>query len=124
MPSREAIAAAIDEARKGIGLTQAQLAAKVGMIGRTLQRKVNGESPFAVEDLFALAPALGYSPAQLLDRIQDHAERLERIAMSQGAANNVTQLHPRDMTAAQLDAFRGRKAADRLDEEADAPEDN
>ena len=57
----------IRQARRQAGLTQAQLAGRLGVAQSGISRIERGERPVTVEMLQAIAEALEVEPAQLLD---------------------------------------------------------
>ncbi len=56
----------IARARLYAGLTQLQLAAKIGVVRQTIQEWENGHTSVSVDRLFQVAEALGADPATLL----------------------------------------------------------
>jgi transcriptional regulator with XRE-family HTH domain len=67
---RRALCAVALDARERAGLTQRELADKLGWPYRTIQRIESGERRLAVEELFVFADALNTTPERLLKAIR------------------------------------------------------
>lgn len=119
-PINRAMAAEIKGARVAAGLTTEQLAEATGISVPTLNRMSSRDiRDINITQMAAIAEAVKVPLVELIERAERRA-----TDMSVAAANNVSKIHPREMTADQLDSYRGDKAADGFDEEADAPEDD
>lgn len=67
-PAPERVAAAVRDLTKTARVTQAALARAMQTTQQTVSRKLNGEIPFRLEDLDAVADALGTTPEHLVTR--------------------------------------------------------
>lgn len=63
---RGAAAAEVRAAVARAGITYQDLASQVGMPPAILSRKLNGSSPLGIEELVAIARALGVRPSDLI----------------------------------------------------------
>jgi transcriptional regulator with XRE-family HTH domain len=63
-PIDRALASVLKGAYKTRDITQEQLTARTGISKTTMQRLMAGKSAFEVEQLFALADAIGWKTAQ------------------------------------------------------------
>lgn len=120
-PANLAMAAQLRAEQKANGLTQEQLAAASGINYETLKRILKGTRDINVTQIVALADAFGMSPQKLVQLASERLERMNKQSLSEGVANNVTRLHPRDRNIDQLEQD-GRKAAHTLEPEATEPE--
>lgn len=70
-PQYESIVAALVEAREAAGLTQRDLAARLGVAQSRIGRIESGQRNVSVLELVALARALGREPVELFTVIAD-----------------------------------------------------
>ena len=66
--TRDQIAAEVRAATARAGITHADLAGRTGMSTQSIRRKLRGERGFNVEELVAIANAVGCRPSDLLPR--------------------------------------------------------
>jgi transcriptional regulator with XRE-family HTH domain len=108
----------------GVRMTQGDLAERAGYSTVTLQKKLAGKAPITATDLVILAAAIpGASAGEIIETAVAQLGGYQTL-LSAATGSNITQLrkHPRDMTAAELDAYQGDRAAHAFDPEADAPD--
>lgn len=88
-PIDRALAAVLKGAYKTRGLTQEELTARTGITLTTMQRLMAGKSSFEVDQLFALAEAIGWKTAQ------EYLREAEQLLQQEAAetADNVTSIH-------------------------------
>lgn len=83
--------------------TKAKVAKGAGFSTATMTRLVSGEAEIPISRLYDIARALGISAQEILDAADARALRL-----SEAAAKNVTQLHPKrveDMTVEEIESL-------------------
>lgn len=116
--------------------TVAELAPMTGLSPSTINRIIS-EDPrdIHVTAIARFAAVFGISPETLVRRAIERAGGMDAILAdgpdltsprTSEESAKVTPIgkRPQDMTGDELDAYQGSKAADRLDEEADAPDGN
>lgn len=71
----EAVGAVLTEHRRSLGLTQAQLAERVGLHRNEIGRAERGQTRVALNTLFILADGLGVPASELLQSAEKLATR-------------------------------------------------
>lgn len=69
-PRQKALRDFLVEKRKAAGLTQVQLARRLGVYQSWIVRLESGERRVDVIEVLALADAIGFDPHELLDRLR------------------------------------------------------
>lgn len=64
-PTMKEVAAHLDAAAQGQGLSPQELSDLTGISVRQVKAKLKGERPITVEDLYRLTQALGTTPGQV-----------------------------------------------------------
>lgn len=77
-PTREQVAATIKAELAGQGMTQADLAAAVGITRPNLNRTLQAQHAMTLETFFAVAEALGLTPDELMRMATERAQREAR----------------------------------------------
>ncbi len=72
----------IRTARKGAGLTQAELAEKAGVAAITVHQYESGKRQPRIEHLVSIAAALGVHPLYLLDGIDENGDAVQQAVKS------------------------------------------
>lgn len=125
------MAAEIRAERAAAGYTQEELSKFSGVSLSTLKRILNGAIDINVADLSAIADALStglperVTPAELMERAVKRAGGYDMLLMSDDGVTNVIELkakRPAKMTAAELDNYKGSRAAHPIDDDVDHPE--
>ncbi|NII42261.1 transcriptional regulator with XRE-family HTH domain [Curtobacterium flaccumfaciens] len=78
----EQVAGEVRAAIGRAGLTQSAVSTKTGISGATLSRKLSGKVAFDVEELNAIAEALGLVTYELMPRTKPAAQRAEALAVA------------------------------------------
>lgn len=106
------------------GMSREQIAAASGISPTTIHRYMNGKVDIPSKSFQRVAEAIGRPADELYAEALRDAERLAEAArVSEAGAQNVTQLHPRDWTAEELDRpTTDRRAATDVDPESETDE--
>lgn len=122
----QAMGAELRAERSAVDITVEALASESGISVSTLKRVLKGSVDIGIPQIAAIAAALDahrdhpITPQDLVRKAVERAGGYE-VLMSEVSDSNVTQLHPRSMTAEELDNYEGSRAAN-FDEEASTDE--
>lgn len=119
----QALAGVLRGAYAKAGLNREQIAERSGISLSTVQRYMNGKVDMPSKSFQRIAEAIGRPADELYAEALRDAERLAddaRVSVAEG--NNVTRLHPRQMSAEELDRLTIDHAATEVDPESETDE--
>jgi transcriptional regulator with XRE-family HTH domain len=120
----QALAGVLRGAYAKQGMSREQIANATGISVTTIHRYMNGKVDMPSKSFQRIAEAIGRPADELYaEALRDAERHAEDALVSEGEAQNVTRLHPRDLTAEQLDRpTTDRRAATELDAESETDE--
>ena len=119
----QALAGVLRGAYAKQGMSRDQIAAATGISVTTIHRYMNGKVDMPSKSFQRIAEAIGRPADELYAEALRDAERLaEDARVSEAGAENVTRLHPRQMSSEELDRLTIDHAATEIDPESETDE--
>lgn len=119
----QALAGVLRGAYAKQGMSRDQIAAASGISVTTIHRYMNGKVDMPSKSFQRIAEAIGRPADELYAEALRDAERLaEDARVSEAGAENVTRLHPRQMSSEELDRLTIDHAATEIDPESETDE--
>jgi transcriptional regulator with XRE-family HTH domain len=121
----QALADVLSGAYRKARITRDDIAERTGISVSTINRYMNGKVDMPSKSFQRIAEAIG-RPADALyaEALRDAEQLAEDARVSEASADNVTRLHPRHMSAEELDRLNIDHAATGIDPESEAGEDD
>ncbi|SBN64413.1 Transcriptional regulator, contains XRE-family HTH domain [Curtobacterium sp. 9128] len=105
------------------GLSRQDIADRTGISKSTIDRYMQAKLALPQDKFVRIAEAIGAPPAKLLQEAVDDATlMLHDAAVSEAEGDNVARLHPRQMSAEELDRLTIDHAATGIDPESETDE--
>jgi len=119
----QALAGVLRGAYAKQGMSRDQIAAASGISVTTIHRYMNGKVDMPSKSFQRIAEAIGRPADELYAEALRDAERLaEDARVSEAGAENVTRLHPRQMSSEELDRLTIDHAVTEIDPESETDE--